>query len=260
MTAGVPREVLVVDDDAIGRDLLATIFRRSGCSVSVAASGEECLRLLTEVRPQLILLDVVLPDIAGTDLCARIRSDPAQEEALVILVSGKKISPADHVLGLDVGADDYVERPFGAEEILARVRALSRLKESTKRRYRGIANPFSVVSTNESAKIFGQEPLQRAQPEVFAQICGQYAEALSRVVDGRLHGTQAGASDQLQELAHRLGFLKASARDLVDLHTSALERMSPGSSARRALFIREEGRLVLVELMGHVMNYYRQRA
>ncbi len=115
--------VLVVDDDPGVTTLLARGLRYEGFGVDVASSGEEALHLVKRGRPDLVVLDVMMPGIDGFEVCRRLR---AAHDRLPVLMLTAKDAPADEVQGLDLGADDYVAKPFAFEVLLARIRALLR--------------------------------------------------------------------------------------------------------------------------------------
>ncbi len=118
----IPR-VLVVDDEPNIRELVQVALKFHGCSVSAAASGAEALRQAEAARPDLIVLDVVLPDIDGFEVCRRLRA--SGNEVPVIFLTARDTS-SDTVTGLALGGDDYVTKPFSVEALVARVRAVLR--------------------------------------------------------------------------------------------------------------------------------------
>lgn len=114
--------ILVVDDEESYRDALRVAFEREGFEVEVAADGEEALERFERARPALVLLDVMLPKISGIDVCREIRT---RSRVPIIMVTARG-SEIDTVVGLEVGADDYVSKPFRLRELVARVRAALR--------------------------------------------------------------------------------------------------------------------------------------
>ena len=117
--------ILIVDDIPTNVDILRRILRKD-YELDTAASGEECLAKLTAFRPQLVLLDIMMPGIDGYETCRRIKSSDLGEFIQVILVSGKG-SPAERLQGYEAQADDYIVKPFNHEELLSKVRVLFRL-------------------------------------------------------------------------------------------------------------------------------------
>jgi two-component system KDP operon response regulator KdpE len=116
-----PRILLVDDEPAIQR-AVGPLLRSRGYDVEIAATGADALRLAAGRAPDLVVLDLGLPDIEGTEVCRRLRATLA----MPIIVLSARGSEADKVQALDLGADDYVTKPFGPEELLARIRVALR--------------------------------------------------------------------------------------------------------------------------------------
>ena len=113
-------EVLIVEDDAVILDTLAYNLTRQGFGVQKAMSGAEALKLARQYRPDLILLDVMLPGESGIQVCERIREE--DREVVIVMVTAKD-AEEDKVRGFEAGADDYVTKPFGMKELVARINA-----------------------------------------------------------------------------------------------------------------------------------------
>ncbi|RFS82361.1 DNA-binding response regulator [Actinomadura spongiicola] len=129
-----PTKILVVDDEAYLADLVATALRYEGFETAVAGSGAEALASIPRFGPDLIVLDVMLPDGSGMDACARLRRDGC--EAPVVFLTARDATE-DKIKGLTVGGDDYVTKPFSLEELIARIRAvLRRTRPGTRERAR----------------------------------------------------------------------------------------------------------------------------
>jgi PAS domain S-box-containing protein len=121
--------ILYVDDDQVVRQLVTPLFRRAGFVVREAGTGREALRLAAE-RPDLIILDVQLPDVSGFEVCRRIKAEPGTATIPVLHLSGEYISSEDRVQGLEGGADGYLVKPVAPEVLLASVRSLLRIKQA----------------------------------------------------------------------------------------------------------------------------------
>jgi two-component system OmpR family response regulator len=115
--------ILVVDDESNISDLIATSLRFVGFEVRTAASGSEALRVAEEFEPHAMILDVMLPDIDGFEVCRQIRNEGFQ---IGVLFLSAKDEMKDKVQGLTIGGDDYMTKPFSLEELVARLRALLR--------------------------------------------------------------------------------------------------------------------------------------
>ena len=120
------RTAVVVEDDRDVGDAISRLLEQAGFDVVVAHTGAEALDLIGAVRPDLVTLDLTLPDIEGVEVCRRIR---ATSDCYVIVVSGRT-AEVDRLVGLEVGADDYLVKPFSMRELQARVAALFRRPRS----------------------------------------------------------------------------------------------------------------------------------
>jgi two-component system response regulator RegX3 len=114
--------ILVVEDEQSFSDALAFMLRKEGFEVSVAGDGQHAVELFGQDGADLVLLDIMLPGMSGTEVCRRIRS---QSQVPIIMVTAKD-SEIDKVVGLELGADDYVTKPFSSRELVARIRAVMR--------------------------------------------------------------------------------------------------------------------------------------
>jgi diguanylate cyclase (GGDEF)-like protein len=124
-----PETILVVDDDPDIARFVEVNLRSAGYDVAVAGDGEEALEKAGELRPDLVLLDVMMPRIDGFEVAARLRKNPQTANTSIIMLTAKALS-ADKVTGLQSGADDYIIKPFDPIELLARVKGtLRRAKE-----------------------------------------------------------------------------------------------------------------------------------
>ncbi|NDY41489.1 response regulator transcription factor [Dissulfurirhabdus thermomarina] len=117
--------ILVVDDEADIRQLLVHHFTRNGYHVEAAATGEEALRAVRAAPPDLVVLDLMLPGMEGLDVCRVLKGDPATRGVSVVMLTARG-EEADIVAGLELGADDYVTKPFSPRVLVARVRAVLR--------------------------------------------------------------------------------------------------------------------------------------
>ncbi len=117
--------ILAVDDDADVLGTLARALTREGFDVGRATSGVEALTLLADRRPDLIILDIIMPGVDGLTVCRRIRSDNQYDDVAILFLTARGQTD-DIVAGLDAGGDDYVAKPFELPELIARVRALIR--------------------------------------------------------------------------------------------------------------------------------------
>jgi two-component system phosphate regulon response regulator PhoB len=117
--------ILVIEDEADIQQVLDYNLREKGHKVFIAGNGEEGLKIAREKRPDLVLLDLMLPGMPGTEVCKTLKSDPATKNTQVVMLTAKG-EEIDRVVGFELGADDYVVKPFSVRELLLRVQAILR--------------------------------------------------------------------------------------------------------------------------------------
>jgi diguanylate cyclase (GGDEF)-like protein len=122
------KRILVVDDDRNLRKIIQTNLELAGYDVSTAPNGEEALHMLDSMQPDLVVLDVMMPIMDGYEVARRIRRHPANTHVPIIMLTAKS-EVEDKLAGFDAGADDYITKPFGPQELLARVKAKIRRVE-----------------------------------------------------------------------------------------------------------------------------------
>jgi len=115
--------VLVAEDDRRTREGLCEILEAEGYEVLSAADGKEALELFSRERPDFVCLDIMMPGVSGYDVCRQIRADDKRVPLIFISAKSEEI---DKVLGLELGADDFIVKPFGVKEVVARIRAVTR--------------------------------------------------------------------------------------------------------------------------------------
>jgi DNA-binding response OmpR family regulator len=121
--------ILVVDDEISIQELVKLYLEKEGFSVEPAGSGKEALQLLDVVKPSLVVLDIMLPDMSGFDVCRELRQ---RADVPVLMLTARK-DDIDKILGLEMGADDYLTKPFNPRELVARIRAVLRRSGSGQR-------------------------------------------------------------------------------------------------------------------------------
>lgn len=117
--------ILVVDDEEDIRELVRYNLSKSGYTVMAAGTGEEALQIANEVRPMLVVLDIMLPGIDGLEVCRRLKADATLSKTPIVMISALG-EEKDVVAGLELGADDYVAKPFSPSVLLARVKSVIR--------------------------------------------------------------------------------------------------------------------------------------
>jgi len=124
------KKILVIDDEPDLRELVRINLDQAGYRVETASSGRDALQALRRSPPDLVVLDLMLPDISGTELCRKIRSDSELADIPVIMLTAKA-AEVDRVVGFELGADDYVTKPFSPRELVLRIAAVLRRRFAT---------------------------------------------------------------------------------------------------------------------------------
>jgi signal transduction histidine kinase len=232
--------ILNVDDHDAGRYAKSRILQLAGYQVVEAATGADALRLIREAKPQLILLDVKLPDVDGTQLCRTIKSDPLSAHVMVLQISAVHTTRADRVHGLECGADTYLIEPVQADELLATVNALLRLYDRERENRQLVAqlrnadrqkddflaalahelrNPLGVVSN--AFDILPETQTPEPVSQELRDIIGRQIGVMSRLVDDLLDVSRI-ARGQIG-LAREPCDFAAIARQTVDDYRAILE-------------------------------------
>lgn len=176
-----PARILLVDDELAIQRAIAPLLRSRGYDVDIAATGGAALSALAGQTPDLIVLDLGLPDIEGTEVCRRIR----KESKVPIVVLSARGGEADKVAALDIGADDYVTKPFGSEELLARIRvALRRVEEDQAPDLERLAVADLVIDYNRLRVQRGDDDI-RLTPKEF-ELLALLARNVDRVLTHRM--------------------------------------------------------------------------
>lgn len=240
--------------------VLTALLDKAPYRCSGVLSAADCLTHLQSREVDLVLADVIMPGMSGIDLCHAIKTAPEYAHIDVILISGHAVSPEEKAFGLETGASDYISRPVNNRELLARIKAVQRHRSSGVNRRR--TEPYSLLDTSATENtqdMYSQQRIEKAFPDEFDRFVARYAECMQRAIESVIYKTDNTDSAKVRELARDLGFYMASARDVVDIHKKALLIMLPGNNARKSFYVHNEGRIQLVELMGFLLNYYRNR-
>jgi len=155
--------ILLVDDELSIQRTLAPLLRSRGYDVEVAGTGADALRLATEHPPDLIVLDLGLPDLEGSEVCRRIRAT----ETMPIIILSARGNEADKVAALDLGADDYVTKPFGPEELLARIRVWLRRVMTDDRSESGRVSVGALTIDYDRRRLLRDDEEIRLTPKEF---------------------------------------------------------------------------------------------
>jgi DNA-binding response OmpR family regulator len=203
-----PQTVLVVEDEASIASFVAAYLKNAGYAVRTTASGAEALKLVASEKPALVVLDLMLPDMDGVEVCKRIR----QSTDLPVLMLTARDEDVDKIIGLEVGADDYMTKPFNPRELVARVRAI--LRRATTEREKSesavlVHGDLTIDAGRREARV-GEEEIQLAPKEF---------DLLWELLD---HRGLVLTRDQLLERVW--GYTFAGDTRTVDVHVRQLRR------------------------------------
>jgi DNA-binding response OmpR family regulator len=207
-TTAKPQTVLVVEDEASIASFVAAYLKNAGYDVKTTASGNEALRIAQNEKPALVVLDLMLPDLDGVEVCKRIR----QQGELPVLMLTARDEDVDKIIGLEVGADDYMTKPFNPRELVARVKAILRRAAPDRARRESAVlrhGDLSVDAGRRECKV-GDEEIQLAPKEF---------DLLWELLD---HRGLVLTRDQLLERVW--GYTFAGDTRTVDVHVRQLRR------------------------------------
>jgi len=162
-----PEKILIVDDESAPRAALEMLLHREGYEVRDAANGETALAECAMFRPDLILLDILMPGIDGFEVCRRIKATPETRLTPVVLITGL-FETEDRIKGINAGADDFLSKPIDLNELLARTRSLLRLKQYTDELENAEGVLFSLARSIEA-----RDPYTRGHCERLAEMSAQ---------------------------------------------------------------------------------------
>lgn len=253
-----PPCILVVDDDPHILYATSRVLREAGYTVIQASSGDECLRLARAHLPDVILLDVVMNEPNGVETCKRLKADPALAHILVALLSGVKTDSESRALGLEAGADEYIARPISNRELVARVQALLRLKQTHDELREQQRILLEQLERERAVLRYWEQPTHEASSSTTStDLVQRYANVLRAKLQTTTNTTEL--ERELRALAHELGQRGAGPREVIDLHIAALKNVLDSQPPpTQAETDTQESRLVALELMGYLVLYYRE--
>ena len=148
--------IYLVEDDPSIRKLVSYALSNNGFEVQSFENGEDMCMLLSSIKPELFLLDIMLPGLSGLEILAKLKSESAWREIPVIMLTAKS-TEYDKVLGLDSGADDYIPKPFGMMELLSRIRAVLRRYEHPKDKNDVSYGRIVISPSSHTVKVDGKK-------------------------------------------------------------------------------------------------------
>lgn len=189
--------ILLVDDEVAIQRAVGPLLRARGYELDVAGTGAEALRAFTDRPPDLIILDLGLPDLEGTEICRRIRA----ESAVPIVVLSARGAESDKVNALDLGADDYVTKPFGPEELLARIRVALRRVQPEDNTEKGHLKAGDLTIDYDRRRVLRGETEIRLTPKEF-ELLSFLARNHDRVLTHRVILKEIWGSNAVEQPEH----------------------------------------------------------
>lgn len=255
--------ILIVDDNAPSAENLNFLLIKKNFLASCVYNSIECYEFLEKEKPDLILLDVVLPDIPGPELCKSLKTNKRFADIPVILLSGMRISAEEKAYGISCGAVDYVFRPFENDDLLKRIRSALltvRDKELSSSFMRDSAafEELGKHNTTETATLFNAAPVKLQYPESFDNAVKDYSAIIDYALDKRFFKGENPIHEKISKLTGLLCFLKAGAKDVIEIHRTTMELKTRSVYSKEAVLIIEEARYILLEIMGNMINQYRK--
>jgi DNA-binding response OmpR family regulator len=220
-------KILIVEDDPHILLGLEEVLKSDGFEVAVCERGDQALEHVQRHRPGMIVLDVMLPGLSGYDVCKQLRSKKISTPILMLTAKGQEI---DKVVGLDLGADDYVTKPFGVRELLARIHALLRRSSSTPSMGTTVPAAFQIGAASVDPKTFQlkrgktTEDLTARELKLLQLFFGHPGEVLSRdrllneVWGYNYYGTTRTLDQVIVQLRKKLGDNADEPRHLLTVH------------------------------------------
>jgi len=220
-------KILIVEDDPHILLGLEEVLKSDGFEVAVCSRGDRAVEAVGKQRPTMIVLDVMLPGLSGYDICKQLRAKKVATPILMLTAKGQEI---DKVVGLDLGADDYVTKPFGVRELLARIHALLRRTGATAPTVPGGQTPFQIGPTTIDPKTFqlqrgkAVEELTAKELKLLQLFFGHSGEVLSRdrllneVWGYNYYGTTRTLDQVIVQLRKKLGDNGEEPKHLLTVH------------------------------------------
>jgi DNA-binding NarL/FixJ family response regulator len=270
-------KVLLIEDNLQNTELIHQLLRQTdGCSLADGLSFEvKCVLTLqqgitglTQEDFQVILLSLNLEDQEGLHNLKTIREKIGR---IPVLVHTNQEDETLFVKSFQLGADGYLTlHKLETNLLLYEIRlAIERQQyitqienlEGRKRQEQEVADLEQLVNndaTSITSRMFGVQPLRDSVPEIFQEMKEDYSKILDLALEQRAFKVEHDISEKLRDLADKLGFLKASPRDIIDLHTKTLREKTQNVTLAKAQAYVTEGRLMVLELMGNLVTFYRK--
>ncbi len=271
--------ILIVDDDSKNLLGMKEILEPLGENIVLAKSGEEALKLVLKNNFALILLDIKMPGMNGFEVASLVRQREKTQKVPIIFVTGFERSEIQLFKGYDLGAVDYLFKPIFPKILLSKVKVFSDLYRKTielelERERERVAQEEEIEALKRildqhhvlpswaprkvTTTVMGSRPLFERFPEEFKELESAYGDLLDDYLEA-LGFSQATPREEIERITTLLGQFDAGPRDLIDLHIKVVRKKCESVGSKRAVILATEGRLVALEAMGNLADYYRNR-
>ncbi len=268
--------ILLVEDNPVNATLIKKLLSTStksslaeGISFEVTwiETLTQALEKINQQNFDVILLDLMLPDSSGLGSLIKVKENAPQTP--VIIQTGSEDETLI-VKSFQLGADGYLKKQnldrnlliyairSGIEKQLYLANLQKSQLEQQQQEFQSLEEFANGVKTNVTARMFGSQSIKDGLPDIFLEMVQEYGNYLDLALDERAYKVSHNISDKLRTLSEKLGFLKASPRDIIDIHTFALKKKNENATLAKAQAYVGEGRLMVLELMGYLTSYYRK--
>jgi response regulator RpfG family c-di-GMP phosphodiesterase len=264
--------ILIVDDTQANLLALQATLEGMPADIVLADSGKEALRCLLSDDFAAILLDVRMPVMDGFETATLIRQRDQTRRIPIIFLTAHEEDEGQVSRAYSLGAVDYIRKPFNPDILKAKVKVFLNLHARNRqlrdaelaREREQLTSLSNNPATGLTAEMFGTTLLRVSAPAHFEQLVQTYQDLLVRCLESRSYKTDQQDAEYcattLRVIVQELGYLNAGPRDVIDLHTTALKKACDAASPQKCRAFSEEGRLLIVELMGYLVSYYRNHA
>jgi len=263
-------KILLIEDNPDDVELLRELFLEANCSLSGFVHTSElsvALDLLKKESFEIVLLDISLPDSSGSDTFFKLR-DKIPNTPIIVITGNRNETMIENLL--QNGAQDYLIKGLMDSNLLwrsvnyaiDRKKMLVQLEQihQRERQEKEIASLKRISSSSQTeitAQFLGITSLKMYAPDIYNSMSLRYSELLDRAIENRIYKVENNISDGLRSLSEELGFLKTGPRDVIEIHTGVMEKKCRGAAHLKAQAYIEEGRIMLLELMGDIITFYR---
>ena len=269
-------KVLLIEDNPVNAKLIKNLLLQSNHSslakglsfdFTWAKTISEGRELLIDKQFDVILVDLMLPDSSGIDSLIGIRE---QVPHTPIIVQTGSEDENLVVKSFQLGADGYLKKNnldrnlliYAIRLAMERRRYFAKWEQhqlaQQELEFKNLEQLAYTPKTTVTARMFGSQSLREGVPDIFAELVNEYGNLMDLALEERAYRVEHNIGESLRSLAEKLGFLKASPRDVIDLHTRALKQKNENVTLAKAQAYVAEGRLMVLELMGYLTSYYRK--